>query len=144
MNIFPDITNQTIKNTKSEKEIEYGAEICMDYNTGKIVLEDGEPKVCNGIDALKIWIEKTLKTNRYYWPIYSWFYGSEVTDIIGQSLNSGITEAEVKRVVREALIYDTRIKDVRNFRISKVKDTLNIEFKVDTMLNDTLEVSVNV
>lgn len=144
MSIFPDIMAQTIHHSMIDEHIEYGSEISIDYNTGQILLEDGEPKVFTGLKALEIWIEKALLTARYRWPIYSWSYGSEITDIIGLSLNVGVTEAEIQRVVREAIIYDTRIKDVYNFKITKNKDKLEIEFTVDTMLNDTLGVSVSV
>ncbi len=144
MSIFPDIMTQTIYNAETDRNIDYGSEIRMDYNTGEIVIEDGEPKIFTGLEALRIWVEKALITARYRWPIYSWSYGSEITDIIGLSLNSGVTKAEIRRVVREALIYDTRIKDISNFKINKNKDKLNIEFTVNTMLNDTLEVSVSV
>jgi len=48
----------------------------------------------------------------------------------------------VQRVIKEALIYDDRIEDVRDFIIERGGDWLKVTFTVITALGDTLEQEV--
>ena len=134
MSLFPNVEVNVLSNTAN---IEYGKEIDCS-------LENGEPIVYEGIEALKIWVYKTLSTLRYVFPIYSTDYGTEIDVLIGKNLSLSILEKEFKRQIVEALTIDDRIKDVSNFSISQNKDSLNISFSLTTFLNDILEVNQNV
>lgn len=141
--IFPQITVPETAVPSQTKATSYGKELAFDFATGEFILEDGKPKVVEGIEALKIWIEKALRTARYRWPIYSFNYGNELEDIIGLDIPRPVLESEVKRVIREALIYDDRIEDVRDFIIERSGDQLKVTFTVVTVLGDTLRQEVN-
>lgn len=112
-----------------------GKELAFDFNKGEFVLENGKPKVVEGIEALKVWIEKTLRTSRYRYLAYSHNYGCEIEDMIGikPPLSTPMLTSEVQRVIREALIYDDRITDVTNFRIKRESDWLDVEFEIITV-----------
>lgn len=127
--IFPDIK---IPEETATQPISYGRELDYNFTTGQFVMEDGAPRVLEGPDALRIWITKTLLTARYRFLIYSFAYGCEMEDFIGYDIPRVVLEAEIPRVIREALIYDDRIDDVRDFSIGRESDYLIVEFTVIT------------
>lgn len=127
--IFPDIK---IPDEVTPLPVTYGKELDYNFTTGQFVMEDGAPRVLEGPDALRIWIMKTLLTARYRFPIYSFAYGCEMEDFIGYDIPRAVLEAEIPRVITEALIHDDRINDVRDFSIERESDYLIVEFTVIT------------
>ena len=139
--LYPDVSvPQT--STASSKPLTYGKELAFDFVAGDFIYEDGKPKILTGIDALKVWIEKAIRTARYRFPIYSFQYGCELEDIIGYDIPRAVLESEVQRVIREALIYDNRISDVRDFIIERGGDWLKVSFTVITALGDSFQQGV--
>ncbi|WP_010292194.1 DUF2634 domain-containing protein [Clostridium senegalense] len=92
---------------------------------------------CDGIEALKQAIELILNTERYEYTIYSWNYGSELKEIIGQ--DKLIIESEFKRRIKEALLEDDRIKNVDNFEFNYEKDSALIKFTVFSIYGEFIE-----
>lgn len=142
-NIFPEFEPTELPQTSTVAET-YGKELAFDFQKGDFIMENGSPKIVEGIQALKTWIEKTIRTARYRFPIYTFQYGCELEDIIGYDLPRAVLESEVQRVIREALVYDNRIEDVRDFIIERGDDWLRITFTVITTLNDVFFQEVNV
>lgn len=91
-------------------------------------------------------IYKILLTERFDYLIYSWNYGIELNSIIGKSYP--VFESEIKRVIREALLADSRITDVVDFEISQMnKRTVSVKFTAETIFGNipiTKEVNRNV
>lgn len=130
MSIFPEIPiPETITQSST---VTYGRELDFDFTKGQFVMVDGTPRVLEGPDALRVWITKTLLTARYRFPIYSFNYGCELEDVIGYDIPRVMLESEIPRVIREALIIDNRIEDVRDFIIERGSDWLKVEFTVIT------------
>lgn len=102
----------------------------LDFETGKI------SGIVDGKDALKQFIHKAIITARFRFPIYDDQYGCELEDLIGQDIPYELFETEVKRVIKDALIYDDRINDVTNFNIEKTGDKVYISFTVDSIYGD--------
>jgi hypothetical protein len=128
----------------SSKSITYGKELAFDFANGEFIMQDGAPKIVTGIEALKVWIEKTIRTARYRFPIYTFQYGCELEDIIGLDIPPSVLESEVTRVIRDALIYDNRIKDVRDFKFDRGGDWLRVEFTVITFDDNSFRQGVSV
>ena len=82
----------------------------------------------DGLDALKQAIYKILNTERYDYLIYSWNYGVEIKNLIGQHMSFVVPELE--RVIKEALIQDDRIEDVTNFDFSINGNIVTTKFTV--------------
>jgi len=125
-NIFPDIV---IPERQVSSTVTYGKELAFDFVTGEFIMQDGAPRVLTGIDALKMWIEKTIRTVRFRFPVYSFSYGCELDDIVGYDLPRVVLESEVPRAIREALIYDDRISDVRDFVVERGGDWLKVRLQ---------------
>lgn len=81
----------------------------------------------DGLDAVVQSAFMALQTARYQHLIFSWQYGSELTTLIGQDADYIFCEAQ--RMISDALSTDTRITEVRDFRMA---DDL-ITFTIDTI-----------
>ena len=109
----------------------------FDFNKGDFVVRDGKLVECDGMDALKVWIEKILKTEKGRYRIYDGTgYGCQLEDlIIGNTYTLEFTEAELKREVEEAILKNPLVISVSNFTLTKTANVLTIQIEVKT--NDT-------
>lgn len=87
----------------------------------------------DGDEALRQFIRKALLTARATYLIYDNQYGNEIDTLIGQNVNNSLFDAEIVRMVQEALIYDERITSVSNFVITRSADACFITFDVATL-----------
>ena len=87
------------------------------------------------IDAMKQAIYKILLTERYKFVIYSWNYGIELQDLYGKPVPYCCVELE--RRTKEALLQDTRIKDVYNFDFdTSIVEQIYIKFTAKTIFGE--------
>lgn len=90
---------------------------------------------CDGIEAMNQVIYKILNTERYEYPIYSWNYGVELSDLVGEPTSYVCAEAE--RRITEALTQDDRINDVSDFEFdTSNKHEVVCTFVVHTIFGD--------
>lgn len=82
----------------------------------------------DGIDAVKQAVFLILNIERYDYPIYSWDFGVELKDLVGQDID--YVMAEVKRRITEALLQDDRIEDVNDFEFEVDKSKVHVTFTV--------------
>lgn len=102
---------------------------CVDRDTGRIV------SMIDSSDAMLQAIIKTLWTQRYSWLIYSWNYGIELEDLVGQ--DKTYVTSEIKRRVTEALLVDDRITGVMDFAFYQTDmDDLTFTCTVQTIYGD--------
>lgn len=98
---------------------------------------------CDGIEAMKQTIYCILNTERFEHLIYSWNFGIELKNLIGE--NSTYVIPELQRVITEALMQDDRIEEVSNFEFEVNKNKITVTFKVITTVGEiTIEKVVNV
>lgn len=102
----------------------------FDFDTGLF----GEP--IDGIAALRQFIRKAIATPRFRYLIYNGQYGCEIEKLIGQDLPLPLLQSEISRLIREALIYDDRIKDVHSFAFLREpeSDAIYVSFTVASAL----------
>ena len=97
----------------------------------------------DGIEAVIQAIYLILNIERYQYIIYSWDYGVELHDLIGQPMP--YVMAEVPRRIKDALTQDNRITDVIDFKFTTDKKKLHTTFTVVTdagNISTALEVEV--
>ncbi|MBQ8248490.1 MAG: DUF2634 domain-containing protein [Clostridia bacterium] len=90
--------------------------------------------MADNLEALKQAIYLILNTERYAYPIYSWNYGVELKEIIGQPKEYALSE--IKRCITEALLQDDRITAVDSFEVEIGKKTIRAIFTVHTIYGD--------
>lgn len=136
---FPFIDSRGVNNNVEElplfKEIEW------DYINNKPKIENGNFKIVEGLEALKTWVWKALKTERFKYMIYSWEYGNEIENLISKPYTPSYTQSEVTRYVEEALLINPYIKSIYNVESKFNNGMLNIKLKLSTVYSD-LEMEV--
>ncbi|MEA4831564.1 MAG: DUF2634 domain-containing protein [Oscillospiraceae bacterium] len=75
-----------------------------------------------------------LNTERYQYMIYSWNYGIELIDLIGEPVN--YVMPELKRRIIEALTWDKRIIEVNDFTFDVSKNEISCKFTVYTIYGE--------
>lgn len=127
MSLFPFIRSieETISIPNTYKEYE------LDFAAGQLT-----GKVLEGKEALKVWIYKTLLTKRYKHIIYSWDYGQDLEELIGQGYEKGLIRSEVERRIKDCLLIHPHIKECNNFNIRLQQDQLHVDFTVNTIYGE--------
>lgn len=95
------------------------------------------------LEAITQAVYLILQTERYMFPIYSWDYGVELVDLIGQPISYVLSE--IPRRITEALTMDNRIEDVKDFEFEINKKKVHTTFTVVTVsgvIPITLEVDI--
>lgn len=139
----------TENSTENNDLSETGKSFLFDFKTGDFVLKDGRLVEVTGVEAIKVWIEKVLRTEKYRYKVYEREdkneYGVVLEDlIVGNDYSHAFVEAELRREISQALTKHSMIQSLSNWSIVKNNPTLNISFKVNlTDGNDfTQEVSL--
>ncbi len=104
-------------------------------HTYKLDISRGRVKgTTDDADALLQAVYLILSVERYQYPIYSYNYGVELVDLIGQPKD--FVMSEVKRRVTEALTQDDRINSVDSWEFESTKKSLIVTFTVHSIYGD--------
>ena len=138
MSLFPFATDEEISLSTTEVTASSIREYELDFKSGRLT-----GRIVEGVDALCVWAYLALKACRYRWLIYSWSYGNEVYDLIGNSYSEDYLRSECRRYVEECLLENEHITGIEDLEVSQIKDVLYIKF---TMITDvgSKEVEINV
>ncbi|MFL8709164.1 DUF2634 domain-containing protein [Clostridioides sp. GD02377] len=123
------------------EELPIFREVAWDFEKDQPILEKSDFKIVEKKEALKVWIYKCIKTNRYEHEIYSLEYGTELSELIGQKYTKGLTESEASRFIKEALLINPYILEVNVKSANFNRDILSTNVKVSTIYG---EVELNV
>ncbi len=105
-------------------------------------MKNGSPVILTGIDALKLWIEKCIRTQLNRYSIYKGRpYGANIEDlVIGKSYKFDFAESELRREIETALLRNEDIQSMSEFSVEKRGSTLNIYFTLVTVYGKITEV----
>ncbi|MDF2608865.1 MAG: Phage-like element protein XkdS [Lachnospiraceae bacterium] len=92
------------------------------------ILPDKIQGSLDGTEAVRQAVYKVLNTEKYEYPIYSFNYGIELDDLIGQ--DPSYVQIELQRRFKECLLADDRIKEVNNFDFKVSGDKMKCSFDV--------------
>lgn len=140
MSLFPFISNTD--DVKVDNSFPLYREVAWDFKNNIPILENGDFKIVEGNEAIKVWVYKAILTPRYNYSIYTWDYGSELLDLIGKAYTPSLTKEEAKRLIKEALEINPYILEVEITDISFNDSLLSATVEVKTIYEG--EVIVNV
>lgn len=115
----------------------------FDFEKRDFVLDAGDLALISGSENLNQWIRKSIGTERYKYPIYTWNFGNEIFTLFGTSLISATTRSVVDKFIKDALLYDSRISEVLDVESKVSGDALIVQFKVVTSDDRTLKIAVD-
>lgn len=139
--IFPFIGVPADYQMQKTEELELFREVAWNFEKDEPILENGDFKIVEGNEAIKVWVYKCIKTNRYEHEVHSWNYGTELSELIGQKYSKGLTESEASRYIKEALLINPYILDVNVKDTKFTDDLLSVDIEISTIYG---EVEVNV
>lgn len=98
----------------------------------------------DNLDAYKQAVFKILNTERYEYIIYSWDYGVELKDLIGQPIYYVVPELEAR--ITEAIMQDDRTISVSNFEFDTSKlGVVAVSFECTSIYGEIeMELSVEI
>ncbi len=126
--LFPFFGDTMTAATETESMPLY-KEVAWDFKRNIPLIEKGDIKIVEGNEAIKTWVFKTMKTERFRYLIYSWDFGSELHSLIGQSYTPNLTKAESIRYIKETLLINPYIRNVSNVEVTFSGGTLTINAK---------------
>jgi hypothetical protein len=136
--------NIFLEQTETEaEEMPTFKEYAIDFKTGEYIKEENDIKILDKNEALKVWIFKALKTERFrYMDVHSDDYGSELETNIGTIYQKSVKDALMINQIRDTLLVNPYISECYNFEISNEEEYVpQITFNVKTVYGD-LEMEV--
>ena len=140
MSLFPFVSNTD--EVKVDNSFPLYKEVAWDFEKDTPIIQNGDFKIVEGNEAIKVWVYKALLTPRYNYSVYSWDYGSELMDLVGKAYTPSLTKEEAKRYIKEALKINPYILEVEIIDITFKDSLLSATVKVKTTYEG--EVIVNV
>jgi hypothetical protein len=141
--LIPDLQEQVNNiNATSETTTTRGKSFLFDFVTGDFITRDGKLQPAEGLESLKIWIEKILKTEKFKFKIYETGevnpYGITLLDLINRGYPKAFIESEIQREVSEALLRNSEINEISGFSFERVKRGLSVSFTVRSIYGETV------
>ena len=135
MSLFPFVTYK--EDMVKDNSFPLYREIAWDFKRDIPILENGDLKIVEGNEAIKVWVYKALLVPRYNYSIYSWNYGSELMDLIGKAYTPQLTKSEAKRYIEEALKINPYILDVNVINTDFKDSVLSANVKIVTIYGES-------
>ena len=136
MTLFPMIQPEAGEAAGAEEEYPLYREVKWDYEKNAPVYRGGGPVFTEGVQAVQVWAWKALHTPRFRHEIYSWNYGSEVESLVGEAYSDELKKAEAARYVKECLLINPYLTDVKNLSVEFSRDRLAISGKLITVYGE--------
>ncbi|AVK49959.1 hypothetical protein AXY43_19330 [Clostridium sp. MF28] len=116
----------------------------FNFELGDFNVKDGKVETVSKYEALKQWIQKTIRTDKNKYKIYntndSEKYGVDsLLDLIMSEYPLPYKQAQIQTIITEALLRNSDIKSVNNFVFKKDKTLLNCNFDVISVYGTSTE-----
>lgn len=129
--MFPEIN--LIEEIQQEAYTFNGKSFLYDFEKGDFVYKNGKLVLVDGIEALKVWIEKVIRTEKYRFNVHKNIdYGITIDDLIGSSFSNDFVESEIEREITEALLKNDYIVSLTDWEFSYEGSKVIISFVVNT------------
>ena len=135
MSLFPFVTYK--EDMVKDNTFPLYREVAWDFKRDIPIIENGDFKIVEGNEAIKVWVYKALLVPRYQYSIYSWGYGSELLSLIGKAYTPELTKSEAKRYIEEALKINPYILDVNVIDTDFKDSILSTNVKIVTIYGES-------
>lgn len=128
MSLLPSFATESVTGAASvQMPIEYG----IDFSTGQMT-----GKKVYGLEAIKVWIWLCVHTERFRYQIYSWDYGVELEQYIGQTITEDFLNMDCRDGLEEALTIHPCITGIDGFEAYIERDRVRMKFTAVTTLGE--------
>ena len=130
----PFLTGNIDNIADTNNELPIFIEYAWDFINNHFLLDTkGNYKIVKENEAMKVWIYKTLKTERWRYLVYDNSYGIELEKFIGAYINNNASNDEIKQYIIEALSVNPYIKTIDRIDATINNDTLIYEIELSTI-----------
>lgn len=149
MSLYPQIASMELPEVNTEPVTTLGKHIRFDFAAGEFDLKDGKVQLVDGDEALRIWIEKVLRTEKFRFKVYDRGgredeYGITIEDlIVGHNYPLAFYQSELTREITDALTKHPNISALTDWSIQKDAPLLRISFRVIKADGTSLETGVS-
>ena len=91
---------------------------------------NGNMILLEGNEAIKVWIIKALKTDRFSYLAYTWRYGFEGKAFIGKVISVGERRSELRRGIVECLMVNSYIRSIDKIEFTETSNGRNLEINI--------------
>jgi len=120
-------------NVAIENSLPTFTEYAWDFVNDQFIFENGSHKIVAENEALKVWIYKTLKTERWRYRAYDNAYGIELEQFIGTRTNNSASAGEIEQYISESLLINPYIKSIDDIQAAIDGDTLTYTIALTTV-----------
>lgn len=139
-NPFVSGTSATTENTTN---LPVFTEYAWDFTTDQFIYENGQNKIVAENEALKVWIYKALKTERWRYLAYDNSYGIELEQFIGAYANASGNAVEIEQYISEALLINPYIKSIDRIEATVDGDALTYNIALTTVYGSMIASSTS-
>lgn len=126
----------------TQENFDFGVSFDFDFEAGEFILIDGKLKEIDGKQALKVWINKIIDTDKDKFDIYkidSENYGLSLKEHLHNSKHSGLVYANIQNELETMLTTHPDIYGLNNFEFTRNKRTLTVNFTINTAYGEITE-----
>jgi hypothetical protein len=137
--IFPQSANTAVLSDTTQSTnttLPMAKEYAWDFDNNDFLLIDGKFQKVTGKDAVKVWVMKAMRTQRYRYQAYSWNYGHELEDLIGKGLSQEALTSEIERCTKETLMINPYITSITNLDLEISDNKITASFIVNTIYGE--------
>lgn len=127
--------------TTSSSTLDVFKEYAWDFDSDRFIFENGQHKIVTENEAIKVWIYKTLKTERWRYLAYDNAYGIELEQFIGAYTNNSTNATMIEQYIKEALLINPYIISIDNAEAAIDGDKLFYSISLTTMYGTTVVTS---
>lgn len=129
----PFVSGNTDNVATTENSLPTFTEYAWDFVNDQFIFENGSHKIVAENEALKVWIYKTLKTERWRYRAYDNAYGIELEQFIGTRTNNSASAGEIEQYISESLLINPYIKSIDDIQATIDGDTLTYTIALTTV-----------
>ena len=111
-------------------------EVAWDYENNMPLYKNGNPVLVERADAVLVWAWNALQTVRYEHEIFTWDYANEAEKLRGRPVTDELKQSEAPRFVRECLLINPYITEVRDIVVNFENDKLEIACVINTVYGE--------
>ena len=125
---FPFVNSAT---TATAESLPMFREYAWDFDENHFIFDgNGNMILLEGNDALKVWIVKALRTERFSFLAYTWRYGMEMHKFIGKIMGVKERRSELRRMLTECIMVNPYIKSIDEISFTETNNGKDLAINI--------------
>ncbi|MFE4201131.1 DUF2634 domain-containing protein [Aneurinibacillus aneurinilyticus] len=143
----PDMFLEEVQE-EQQYDIDLGTGFLFDFEKGEFVIRNGRLVEVNDIEALKMWMIKILRTEKYQYGIYANYpdtkefeYGTLTEFCIGRVMTDDM-RMQLQENIEQSATRHPRVAFLSEWRFEKDEDKLTVHFRVNLVDEQSFDMEV--